>query len=455
MAIIHFINYHHTQTSSALRFVLHYTTQEKKTVSEGRRYVSGVNCSPESALLEFQNTKRLYRKEGGRQFYHFTQSFSPGEPITPAQAHEIALELVQKCDLLSGYEVVVSTHCDRDHIHSHFVVNSVNYETGTKFHISKTQIESMMALSDEIVGRHGFSVLPPPHKQAEAPMSDREYRSADRGQSWKLQLAANIQNAMEQSGSREQFIVLMEAEGYHMAWTPERKYITYTCPDGHKCRDSRLHEEKYRKENMEYEFEERKKILGGIGQRDAEEHSISRESNTLRDRDRAQLERTFIGYAAADADTAADQRADADAGMRGGSGQLTGKSDRDHCRNTGRESYAGGRTSGEYGTSVEEVFSGDKRDGSGAQTTGWEDQRQIWATSLGAAGANAEVYNEGVLDLSHPHSDDLDLVLGAADLVYGVESLFEDRQPVQDTTTMKHPKNKKKQKQSGPVMGGM
>ena len=206
MAIIHFINYHRTQTASALRFVLHYTTQEKKTVSEERRYVSGVNCSPESALLEFQNTKRLYRKEDGRQFYHFTQSFSPGEPITPTQAHEIALELVQKCDILSRYEVVVSTHCDRDHIHSHFVVNSVNYETGAKFHISKPQIESMMALSDEIVGRHGFSVLPPPHKQPEAPMSDREYRSADRGQSWKLQLAANIQNAMEQSGSREQFI---------------------------------------------------------------------------------------------------------------------------------------------------------------------------------------------------------------------------------------------------------
>ena len=75
-------------------------------------------------------------------------------------------------------------------------------------------------------------------------MSDREYRSADNGQSWKLHLAMMIDDAMLQAISREHFIELMEMEGYSVKWTDERKYITYTTPDGFKCRDNKLHEEK-------------------------------------------------------------------------------------------------------------------------------------------------------------------------------------------------------------------
>ena len=92
MAIIHFINRPKSQTSDGLFFVLRYTMQDKKTIADdGIKYVSGVNCTPQSAYTEFNNTKKLFGKTEGRQYYHFVQSFSIDENISPETAHEIAL----------------------------------------------------------------------------------------------------------------------------------------------------------------------------------------------------------------------------------------------------------------------------------------------------------------------------------------------------------------------------
>ena len=104
-------------------------------------------------------------------------------------------------------------------------------------------------------------------------MSSREYRSAVRGESYKMRLAAVIDDAMTTAQSKEDFIGLMEAEGYGVVWTDERKYITYIAQDGKRCRDRSLHEEKYLKENMEYEFGIREIILGGTESESAAEYA--------------------------------------------------------------------------------------------------------------------------------------------------------------------------------------
>lgn len=117
MAIVHFVNYKKPQTSSGMLFVLRYTMQDKKTVADdGQKYVTGVNCTPQSAYTEFNNTKRLYGKTDGRLFYHFVQSFSVDENISPQTAHEIAVRFAEKTEMFNGFEIVVSTHCDRGHI---------------------------------------------------------------------------------------------------------------------------------------------------------------------------------------------------------------------------------------------------------------------------------------------------------------------------------------------------
>ena len=95
-------------------------------------------------------------------------------------------------------------------------------------------------------------------------MSTAEYHVAEKGQSWKLDLAMAIDEAMRYAVSKKHFIELMEMEGYEVKWKDTHKYITYTCPNGKPCRDIRLHEEKYLKENMEDEFRIREKIIRDI-----------------------------------------------------------------------------------------------------------------------------------------------------------------------------------------------
>lgn len=256
MPIIHFIN-NKTQTAGGMRNVLNYVSRKEKTISEDKRFVTGVNCSPETALNEMIATKNLYHKPDGRLYYHLVQSFPSGYEIEPELAHKIAVELAEKA--FGQYEVVVATHIDREHIHSHFVFNSVSFEDGKKYHSNKETVEELMKLSDEICKRHGVLVLDAPKKKMNRDyLSDSEYRSAKRGESFKWELMNVINQVMKQAKSKKQFCYLMKQQGYDVRWEDNRKYITYTCPNKRKCRDNKLHGDKYRKENMEHEFEIRR-----------------------------------------------------------------------------------------------------------------------------------------------------------------------------------------------------
>ena len=251
MAIVHFVNYKRgTQSRAAMRGVMLYVMQEKKTAWEGKPLVSGINCQPQSVCDDFLNTKLLYHKDGGVMFYHMVQSFPKGAAVDPRQAHEAARRLAEYFD---GCEVLVCTHVDREHIHSHCVINSVNFETGKKLHMAKEQLQELMRRNDMICQEMGLPVFDAPTQQARG-MSGAEYHTALKGQSWKLRLMNTIDECMKCAADRDAFVSLMASEGYAVRWESSRKYITYTTSDGLKCRDSKLHEEKYCKEAMEHEF---------------------------------------------------------------------------------------------------------------------------------------------------------------------------------------------------------
>ena len=246
----------------ALGSVLRYTQQEEKTLWEGQRLVSGWNCTAQSALSEMQLTKERFRKTDGRQYYHFVQSFREQDDLTPQEAHAIGLELAQR--EFPNFEVLVATHIDTDHLHSHLIVNSVSFQDGRKLHQSAADLQAHRLASDEICAAHGLEILPPPQKQVKQKrMSSREYRSAAKGESWKFRLMDTIDQCMKYAETKDEFISLMESEGYQVRWTDSRKNITYTTPEGMKCRDDRLHETKYTKEVMEREFRIRAEIISG------------------------------------------------------------------------------------------------------------------------------------------------------------------------------------------------
>ena len=244
----------------ALAGVLWYTQQEEKTLREGQWLVSGWNCTAQSALSEMQLTKERFRKTDGRQYYHFVKSFAAADDLTPREALTIGLELAQR--EFPDFEVLVATHIDTDILYSHLIVNSVSFQNGRKLHQSAADLQAHRLANDEICAAHHLSILPPPQKQVQQKWMDtREYRSAAKGESWKFRLMNAIDQCMRFASTREDFISLMESEGYQVRWSATRKSITYTTPQGMKCRDDRLHELKYTKEIMEREFRIREKII--------------------------------------------------------------------------------------------------------------------------------------------------------------------------------------------------
>ncbi len=255
------------QTRGAMQAVIRYVSQDMKTLDErGRRYLTGLNCLAHAAYDEFMATKNLYGKRDGVMYYHYTQSFSPGEIKDYDTAHEIGLRLAE--EMFPGFEVLVATHLDAydddclQRVHNHFVINSVSIDTGLKLDMGPRTLEKMRKVSDRLCKEHGLSVLPRYEQQFSTKgLGPREYRAALRGDAWKFRAIYDIEEAMKRAANKAEFLSLMESLGYSVRWEDSRKYITYTCPNGMKVRDNKLHEVKFRKENMEYEFTIRQQII--------------------------------------------------------------------------------------------------------------------------------------------------------------------------------------------------
>lgn len=365
MAIVHFVNYKKgTQSRAAMRGVMLYVMQEKKTAWEGGPLVSGINCQPQSVYDDFINTKLLYHKDGGVMFYHMVQSFPKGAAVDPQQAHEAARRLAEYFD---DCEVLVCTHVDREHIHSHCVINSVNFETGKKLHMAKAQIQELMRRNDAICQEMGLPVFDAPTQQTRG-MGGAEYHTALKGQSWKLRLMNTIDECMKYAADKDAFVSLMVSEGYAVRWESGRKYITYTTPDGMKCRDNKLHEEKYCKEVMEHEFRIRAELVKRKLRR-------AEESDGGIEADESAEQRTGKYTAADDAAHCDSVRSAADDEQADGTGK------RNKLGVGGNSEYVAGIENARRPDAGAEIAHGDAeiadRDEQTAGT-GWESEREVF-----------------------------------------------------------------------------
>ena len=235
MAIVKFI-----ASGCPMNNIFPYVMNESKT--EDGILVSGIHCTPESALDEFRFVKNKFGKIDGRQYYHIVQSFSPDDKLTPATAHEIGLRFAE---YFPGYQIVVATHCDRDHLHNHLVMNSVNMENGKKFHQTADDLARVKEYSNQLCREYGLS-------ETEAKSS---FGSMPK---WKDLLRRKAYSVACRTSCKEDFIYEMEMHGYKVDWQEGHKYITFTTPDGHKCRDNKLFAEQLLRKNLEIYF-----LLGG------------------------------------------------------------------------------------------------------------------------------------------------------------------------------------------------
>ena len=447
IAVINFISRQKTQTRQGLSALLNYCAKNAKTIHNGRKLVTGVNCVAQSVYNEMVNTKLRYKKTDGRMYYHLLQSFHPDENLTPETAHEIALRFAE--ENFPGYEVLVATHVDRNHIHSHLVINSVNAESGYKYHSDNKEIQRLRDSSDKLCLEYGLSVIESAPSKTKG-MSTKEYRSADKGQSWKLDLAMAIDEAMCYAVSREHFIQLMELEGYKVNWSDTRKYITYTCPNGMKCRDNKLHEEKYLKEAMTDEFRVRKKIAKRIESSGENEFSAGGSDRDL----------CFdYGEELAGADTIpadADRYAQYDDEYNGNSGDMerderfAGTADRETKFPLGTDTGNADRISG-YASKTSTAdsvtdFGLDEE----LPITGWEYERGILEETLLGGGTDQKQPEETDMDFSYPDNPVGDLGTDSAYLAADVMNILDNSSHTEDCTTTKKPRHEHKN-----TLGGM
>ena len=281
MATVSLLNNGSNKSSGDMNKVIDYIMREAKTSFEGRELVTGINCPAETSFTNMMLTKNYFHKTGGRMYYHLCQSFSPDEKITPELAHKVAVEFAEKQFL--GYEIVVGTHVDREHIHSHILFNSVSFKDGKKYHSDKNDILRWRETSDQVCLKYGLSVLEPSSSPKSDRIRTREYRSAVKGQSWKINLVVQIEDAMKNAKTKKDFRRIMEEKGYQITWTDTRKNITYTTPEGKKCRDDRLHENKFLKEMMENEFRIRAELIGYQESSTKQSGACSKADTLLRD----------------------------------------------------------------------------------------------------------------------------------------------------------------------------
>lgn len=170
-------------------------------------------CEPGRECRQMLETKRRTGKMDGVQYYHIVQSFKPGE-ISPELALEIAKTFA--AEHLDGYEAVIATHVDRGHIHSHIVFNSVNADTGEKYHSNpRSYYCQIRTISDRLCREHGLSVIL--SGEASISMSYVEWLRQSKGQpTFRSMLEADLWESIEDANDLGHFFLLMEHKGYEI-----------------------------------------------------------------------------------------------------------------------------------------------------------------------------------------------------------------------------------------------
>ena len=213
------------EQSDGLKEVLAYTTQGYKT--NEKEYITGINCEPSTSLKQMMNTKLSYNKMDGRLAYHAVQSFKPGE-VTPEECHSLGVQLAKQM-WENRFEVVVSTHLDKDHLHNHFVVNSVSWVDGKKFTNCKKDYQKFKQISDQLCLENGLSIVLNKGKGK----NYSEWKAEKEGKpTYRLLIRNDVEYAISRSFSIQDFLYEMEILGYEIS--KNRKYLAVKHPDGEK-----------------------------------------------------------------------------------------------------------------------------------------------------------------------------------------------------------------------------
>lgn len=208
------------KTVGSLKAVLEY-------VGKKAEFSFGINCSDnhKQVFTQFMETKKFFEKEEGRQYRHYIQSFAPGE-IEKDRVLSLGIQWAEK--VFKGYEVFIVIHTDKEHLHNHIVINSVNYIDGKKFQERKNEFKEKMLINDEVCLENGINNIVKPREIGEITTPDRKkYEIIKKGADI-TRLAETVLEVCNSAQSKDNFISQMREKGYSVDWQDDKKHVVFT-----------------------------------------------------------------------------------------------------------------------------------------------------------------------------------------------------------------------------------
>lgn len=229
----------------SIRQVMTYATNPDKT--EKQFYTTGINCEIKDAVKQMQFVKTFYGKENGILAFHAYQSFTEGE-VTPKIAHEIGVKLAEEM-WGDRFQVVVSTHLNTQHLHNHFVINSVSFKDGKKYYSNLENTALLRKTSDEICEEYGLSVLK--EKICKSGINfENFYKKSMRDSDYYKFTKEDIDYAIEHSWTYKEFLKRLKEMGYEVYFRANKMSIKMY-PHKRNIRIERAFGEEYSIENIQ------------------------------------------------------------------------------------------------------------------------------------------------------------------------------------------------------------
>lgn len=181
-----------------------------------------INCIPQTAYIEFEIMRRAFDQDKGVIAHHYYQSFQKDDNVTPEQAHKIGVDLAKK--MFPNFQVAIATHIDREHIHNHILVNSVNIMTGQKWYSNKRSLSDIRRESDRLCLENGLGIIKKNNKYQG--IDRTTYQLGLKGKSWKINLVHDLDNAIGCCKSKDEFISFLNEKDYTVRYTDNHITVT-------------------------------------------------------------------------------------------------------------------------------------------------------------------------------------------------------------------------------------
>ena len=229
---------------------------------------TGIDCDCDNWSSDFRLTKAVFDNLEGRQYKHFTQAFEKESGLSQEKVHKAGIDLVKMCKQFEGFQAVVITHNDKEHLHNHIVINSVNSETGKKFRMSNSELKTLKKNMDNYLKKE-FNLEPTKAKEGIVKTQDTKTHQAIKRalesdyESFTLNLAKDIKKSLDESTTQEDLKANLEKKDIKMDVSESHNTIMFVDKNKKKVSSKKLKEIfgiEFDKESLEKTLENNLKI---------------------------------------------------------------------------------------------------------------------------------------------------------------------------------------------------